>query len=94
MARDCIKRLLEKDKTKRLGAKDDVNEILAHPFFDGLSIEALLKKEIVPTYKPEITDDLKFFDKNLTGMDSVKESVIDKSRQKYILQNQHIFKGL
>ena len=33
IAKDLIKKLLEKDKTKRLGAKDDVVEILQHPFF-------------------------------------------------------------
>jgi hypothetical protein len=67
---------------------------LSHPFFEGLDIEKLLKKEIEPPYKPVITDDLLFFDKNLTGKDQIAESVIDKSRQKLIMQNQHIFKGL
>jgi hypothetical protein len=67
---------------------------LSHPFFEGLDIEKLLKKEIEPPYKPVITDDLRFFDKNLTGKDQIAESVIDKSRQKLIMQNQHIFKGL
>jgi len=32
---DLIKKLLEKDRTKRLGAKDGAKEILAHPWFAG-----------------------------------------------------------
>jgi hypothetical protein len=58
---------------------------LSHPFFEGLDIEKLLKKEIEPPYKPVITDDLRFFDKNLTSKDQIVESMIDKSRQKLIM---------
>ena len=92
VAKDIISKLLDKDKSKRLGAKDDVTEILAHPFFAGLNIEALLAKKIDPPYKPEIGDDLNFFDKKLTGMQNIQESVLDKSRIKLIKDNQHIFK--
>lgn len=86
VAKDLIKRLLEKDKTKRLGAVNDVQDILSHPFFDGLDMEKLVSKEISPPYKPVISDDLRFFDKNLTSMsgDTIAESMIDKSRQKLI----------
>lgn len=94
VARDCIKQLLEKDKTKRLGAAGDMTEILQHPFFADLNIEKLMKKELVPPYKPVINDDLKFFDSSLTGMKNIQESVIDKKRQNFILQNQHIFDKL
>lgn len=68
-------------------------EILEHPFFSSLNLEKLMKKELEPPYNPPISDDLKFFDSKLTGMVNVQESVIDKSRQKLILQNQHIFKN-
>lgn len=91
VAKDLIKRLLDKDKTKRLGAKDDVTEVLAHPFFSGLDIDKLLRKELVPPYKPEIGDDLKFFDKKLLDLENIGESVIDKKRVKLIQDNQHIF---
>jgi serum/glucocorticoid-regulated kinase 2 len=93
-AKDLIKKLLEKDKKKRLGAENGMTEILEHPFFAGLSIEKLMKKELVPPYKPLISDDLKFFDSNLTGMNNIKESVIDKKRQNFIIQNKHIFDKL
>jgi serum/glucocorticoid-regulated kinase 2 len=91
VAKDLIRRLLDKDKTKRLGAKDDMTEVLAHPFFQGLDIEKLIKKELVPPYKPEVGDDFKYFDKKLTDLENIGESVIDKSRVKLIQQNQHIF---
>jgi RNase P/RNase MRP subunit p30 len=44
VARDLINQLLIKDKTKRLGAKNDVVDILMHPFFNGLDIDKLLAK--------------------------------------------------
>jgi hypothetical protein len=75
-----INKLLCKDKTKRLGGNGDVEEILSHPFFADLDIKKLLKKEIPPPYKPEISDDLKFFNKNLTSLQNIEESVIDKDR--------------
>ena len=47
-ARDLITRLLEKDKKKRLGGKADAAEILSHPFFNGLDLGKLSKREIQP----------------------------------------------
>jgi hypothetical protein len=85
---------LVKDKTKRLGAKYDVDEILAHPFFKSLDIEKLLAKQLIPPYKPEIKDDLKFFDTKLTSQMDIQESVISKDRQKLIMKNQHVFNQL
>lgn len=93
-AKDIIRQLLEKDKTKRLGAKGDIDEILAHPFFRGLDIEKLKAKKLVPPYKPEIKDDLKFFDNKLTSQVDIQESVIDRDRKKFILENQHVFTNL
>jgi hypothetical protein len=39
-----IESLLNKDKLKRLGSKDDFIEILSHPYFQDVDIEALEKK--------------------------------------------------
>lgn len=59
---DLIVKLLEKDKSKRLGAIDDFVEILSHPFFKSINIEELENKTIKPPFKPAITNDLtKFF---------------------------------
>lgn len=60
-AKDLIVNLLHKDKKKRLGA-NGIDEILKHPWFRTLDIEKLLKKQIDPPYKPEIKEDLAYFD--------------------------------
>ena len=83
-ARDLIKKLLDKNKKKRLGCKGDIAEILAHPFFANISIEKILNKQLVPPYRPAISDDLMYFDKKLTSMDDFAESVIDDSHKKLI----------
>jgi serine/threonine protein kinase len=59
---DLIAKLLDKDRSKRLGAKDDFVEILSHPVFKGIDIEELEAGTIKPEFKPEVTDDLsKYF---------------------------------
>jgi serine/threonine protein kinase len=93
-AKDLIKKLLDKNKKKRLGAQGDVAEILAHPFFHGLDIEKLTKKELTPPYMPEISDDLKYFDQKLTCREDFAESMIDDTNLKLISQNAGIFKDL
>jgi serine/threonine protein kinase len=50
LARDLIKKLLDKNKKKRLGAQGDLQEVLAHPFFAGIDPERLLRKQITPPY--------------------------------------------
>lgn len=46
-------KLLNKDRTQRLGA-NGIDEILAHPWFADLNIEALLQKQIDPPYVPRV----------------------------------------
>jgi hypothetical protein len=49
-----INSLLSKEKNKRIGAKKGIQELLDHPFFKDLDMEKLLKKELIPTYMPDI----------------------------------------
>ena len=56
-AQDLISKLLIKVRTKRLGAKRGVAEILEHEFFKGVDIEAMCKFQLKPPYKPEIKDE-------------------------------------
>ena len=49
-AKDLIKKLLGKNRKKRLGQTRDLAEILEHPFFKGLDMDALLKKKLQPPY--------------------------------------------
>jgi len=59
---DLIVKLLEKDRSKRLGAEDDFAEILSHPCFSSIDIQKLESKSIPPPFKPDIEKDLaKYF---------------------------------
>jgi len=57
MSEDCkdfIKQCLNLDPAKRLGSKNDVDEILSHPWFSGLNQEAIYNKKVVAEYIPVI----------------------------------------
>lgn len=54
VAKDLIFRLLIKDRKHRLGQKNDVDEILQHPFFEGIDMNLLLERKIQPPYIPKI----------------------------------------
>ena len=56
-AKNLISSLLEKDKKKRIGCKADAAEILSHPFFNGLDLAKLSKREIQPTFLPKVMTD-------------------------------------
>jgi len=51
--KDFILSLLEKDPSKRIGSKDGQNEdVLMHPFFNGIDMEAVFNKTIDIGYCP------------------------------------------
>jgi hypothetical protein len=80
-AQSLINRLLAKDKDKRIGGKKGMSEILAHPFFEGLDIEALINKQLTPPYMPDINEgELKYFDQKLVNDDKLELSVIPNNR--------------
>ena len=61
----CIK-LLNKDKNERLGSKGDIYEIMKHPFFAKLDIDALMAGTLEPPMKIELNEtsgniDTKYF---------------------------------
>lgn len=62
--------LLQKDRKKRLGQKNDVDEILGHKFFKGIDFEALLHRKIKAEFIPKL-DDKEFstvnFDNEITS---------------------------
>lgn len=43
---DIVRRLLDKTKETRLGSNGDFDEIIAHPFFHGIDVDALLERRI------------------------------------------------
>jgi len=78
--KNLIVQLLNRDPKKRLGSKDDVNDVKAHPFFKTLSWEKLMKKEIDPPYKPKTksSTDTNNFDSTFTS-EPVVDSVVAPS---------------
>ena len=50
-----ITKLLNKDKSKRLGVKGG-DEVLGHPFFAELDIDKLMQKQLKAPFLPKITD--------------------------------------
>ena len=48
---DITLKLLNKDKTQRLGSNGDIDEIMNHPFFADLNKEDLLAGKITPPMK-------------------------------------------
>lgn len=63
-ARDLITRMLNRNRHERLGQKDDVKEILDHPWFADLDTQDLLAKKLQAPFVPEIASkrDLQNFD--------------------------------
>jgi len=76
-AKSLIIGLLEKDRKQRLGQKNDVDEVLSHPFFKKIDRDMLLKKEIPAPFKPEIKSnvDLSNFDQKFVKLD-LEESLV------------------
>jgi hypothetical protein len=51
----CIK-LLNKDKSERLGSQGDIDEIMKHPFFAKLDIEELMAGTLEPPMKIDLNE--------------------------------------
>lgn len=49
----CISGLLERDTRKRMGARNGLDDFKAHPWFEGLDWEALMRKELNPPFEPD-----------------------------------------
>lgn len=83
---DIVSKLLLKDKDKRLGNKGDWKEILQHPFFEGIDIDKLLKKQIKPIFKPDLSKhkiDTKYFNAESDERDLV-ETIVPQEKVKKI----------
>lgn len=86
--------LLNKDKKKRLGAENDIDEILEHPYFASLDLDALVKKEIKPPYLPEFSDkdDLGAYFKLKTGKKDVSDTMIPSNKMKKVQKHEKDFR--
>ena len=91
-AQDLINKLLDKNKTQRLGQKGDAAEVLAHPWFKEIDQKALVEKKLVPPFKPTIKDpnDMSNFDEKFTTMEAA-ESIITPDTDKIIREHKDEF---
>ena len=89
---DLICKLLEKDKTKRMGAKDDFVEILSHPVFTHIDIQKLEAREIPPVFKPAVNDDdlTKYFNVQQDSQ-AISDTYIPRENRKLVAQNEDVF---
>ncbi|CAH2250249.1 serine threonine- kinase Sgk1 isoform X2, partial [Pelobates cultripes] len=67
-ARNLLEGLLQKDRTKRIGAKNDFTEIKNHIFFTPINWDDLINKKITPPFNPNVSgpSDLQHFDPEFT----------------------------
>jgi len=90
---DLIGKLLKKAKEDRLGAQGDAAEILAHPWFASIDLDALQNFKIEAPLMPsgfgnEINT--KYFDMRM-GPGAVAESIIPKENMKQIVAHKDDF---
>jgi len=91
-AMDIIGKLLCKDKAKRLGKNEDVDEVLGHPWFSDFKLEDLMNKKLTPPFIPNISkpDDTSHFDEKFSGLEAM-ESIIDPTKQMLIEKHKEDF---
>ncbi|KAL1768281.1 serine serine/threonine-protein kinase Sgk1 isoform X2 [Sigmodon hispidus] len=67
-ARYLLEGLLQKDRTKRLGDKEDFMEIKNHIFFSIINWDDLINKKVTPPFNPNVSgsSDLWHFDPEFT----------------------------
>lgn len=56
--RNFVKGLLNRNPKHRLGANNDANELMDHPFFNDVDWNALNRKEVIPPFKPKLRSDM------------------------------------
>ncbi|PAV81198.1 hypothetical protein WR25_14556 [Diploscapter pachys] len=68
-AADILTGLLQKDRTKRLGAKNDIKDISDHPFFMPIDWHRLKQREIKAPFVPKI--------KNSTDVSNISKEFVE-----------------
>ena len=83
--KDLILGLLNKDPTKRLGAKNDHLEIKEHPVFKSVVWDDIINRKVEATIKPIIKEDLTkklYFGEQMQPQASYKEKKLLKKVEK------------
>ena len=79
---DLIQRLLEKDRTKRLGSKNDCEEVLSHPIFKKLNIDQIYNRTQEPPFQPD-PQNMKFFNVD-NNHNALQDTYMPKENKKMI----------
>lgn len=76
-ARDLVSKLLEKNPSKRLGNKNDAEDLKKHPFFAGIDWDALYNKRLEAPLIPPVSglDDVAHFSRDFTDTVAVDTPV-------------------
>lgn len=89
---DLIVKLLDKDKHARLGSKDDFVEVLSHPYFKDIDIEALEAKKVKPPFMPNFgKKDLGEFFNVQNSKAAMGDTYIPRENRKIVQQNTNQF---
>ena len=92
---DLVQKLLTKDRAHRLGAKNDYQEVIEHPFFKGFDFDALTAEKMKPPFKPNIKDE-KDYDKYFNtekSKESISDTYIPKQNQKQVQAHADVFES-
>lgn len=91
---DCkalIVDLLNRDPLLRCGSRNDVEDIKAHALFSDVDWDAMMRKEILPEYQPEVkSDQAALFDSEFTR-EKVQDTFVQAST--LVRQNQSTFEA-
>jgi serine/threonine protein kinase len=84
--KDLITKLLDKNQSTRLGAKEDADEIVNHPWFADVDWDALMAKTIESPFKPDMnhirnkqSDSLVHKDKKSKDMEASESAANDNN---------------
>lgn len=83
-AQECIRGLLRVNEAERFGSGDDgAKVIMQSEFFSSIDFEALYRKELVPPFQPEVTNELdtKYVPKAYLQAEA-KDSVVESPKKK------------
>jgi serine/threonine protein kinase len=88
---DIVQKLLDKNPNQRLGAKDDVMEVLNHPWFSDVNVKNIEAQKVTPPLKPDLSKDqvdFKYF--NLRQQNTM-ESFLPPERVAKVQSQNHKF---
>lgn len=85
---------MDKDPAKRMGTKNGIRELLAHPWLADIDQDKLLKTKIEAPFKPTLSQnvlDVQNFDKQFTNEEAIV-SVIGQNKMNKVNANAQSFK--